>query len=273
MSTKYFNAVEKKIDIEKRSIRVLASDGSLDRDGDRILPSAFKKHLAAYKKNPVVLACHRHVFEDGTPPVVGRCSSIWIDKAGLWATIKFGSSELAEQYWRLYADGSMTAVSVGFGVLKSEQRYDNEAGQTVNVITDAELYEISLVAVPSNRNAGVKSSFVAAKRAWSDYEALSDDEQADVFCRAVEKMWSVAEQLDECYSDLSFAEKSKHFSPMEIAVLDDSDRHATEFAEYLLDLPLDGSIDDDDEPDDPIFDNLDDQCGKAFEPDYAALFL
>lgn len=280
MDIKFFNASEKRIDLEKRTVRVLASDDSLDRDGERVLPSAFKKHLGAYKKNPVVLACHQHTWADGTPPVIGRCTSIWIDKAGLWAIIKFGTSELAEQYWNLYADGTMTAVSVGFGVLKSEQRYDSEAGQTVTVITEAELYEISLVAVPSNRSAGVKS-FVEKKKAEKQFAALDYHQRRDLVCAVIEKTNRICPAI--FYEQLPPEKFGNKFSSLEVAAIKHVQADAAEFARIFFDEDLGGGEYLADGPgypdelyeqgDDPIFGNLVDESGKSVEPDYAAFFI
>lgn len=164
----------KTIDAEARTVRVLASDDSLDRDGERILPSAFKNHLAKYMENPVILAGHQHRSSDGTPTVIGRAVRVWIDKKGLWAIIEFARTDLGEQYWILYRDSVMKAVSIGFRTIQSELEF--EGGKQVRVITEAELFEISCVAVPANPNAGVKSQkasrFIELRRATKDYFRL-----------------------------------------------------------------------------------------------------
>ncbi len=168
---KIFSAVSvKTVDIEKRQVRVLASTGDLDRHGDILPPEAFKKRLHMFKKNPVILACHKHNHSDGTAPVIGRADSIWIDKRGLWCVIEFAKTALAEQYWQLYRDGYMKAVSVGFQVIESHT--ENLDGKTIYVYDEVELYEISAVAVPANREALAKSrekkrQFVQSKRAES----------------------------------------------------------------------------------------------------------
>ncbi len=146
----------KSIDEEARAIRVLASSASKDRDGEILLPSAFKQDLPIYLQNPVVLACHTHRTADARPPVVGHCLKVWIDRAGLWAVIKFARTQLAEDYWILYRDGAMRAVSVGFRPLEwHEERID---GEVTRVYDRVELLEISCVPVPSNRDALVRSA-------------------------------------------------------------------------------------------------------------------
>ncbi len=176
----------KNVDVEKRQIRVLASTDDLDRHGDRVLPSAFKKRLNTFKRNPVILAAHMHRSGDATPTVVGKAVEVWIDKAGLWAVIQFARTPLAEQYWTLYEGGFMKAVSIGFRIIEQESRVEN--GKSVYVITEAELYEISLVAVPANPSAVVKGKdrkkfFVATKKI-EKIEAEKDKNRALDFAKA-----------------------------------------------------------------------------------------
>jgi HK97 family phage prohead protease len=145
----------KAIDVERREIRVLASSPTLDRHGEVILPSAFKETIGRFMSNPCVLACHQHRLPDGEPPVIGSVVKLWIDKAGLWAVIRFAETELGESYWVLYRDGHMRAVSVGFIALEWEDKRDGD-GTYIRTYTKVELLEISCVPVPSNPEALVK---------------------------------------------------------------------------------------------------------------------
>lgn len=176
----------KNINIEKRQIRVLASSDDLDRHGDRVLPSAFKKRLALFKSNPVILAGHLHRAGDATPTVVGKAVDVWVDGKGLWAVIEFATTPLAEQYWQLYKGGFMRAVSVGFRVI--EFRTELEGGRHIDVITEAELLEISLVAVPANPSAIVKGAdrkkFFVARKRIEKLTAKRDDSRAAEFAKA-----------------------------------------------------------------------------------------
>lgn len=168
--TKQFNCAisVKAVDAEKRQVRVLASTADLDRDNERILPTAFKKRLSSFLSNPVILACHQHRLEDGTPSVVGKAENVWIDNAGLWCIIKFAETPLAEQYWQLYRDGFMKAVSIGFAPIAF--RDTNESGKSVRIFSEVELFEISLVAVPANPNALSKSQ--QRKADWLEEKKL-----------------------------------------------------------------------------------------------------
>jgi HK97 family phage prohead protease len=175
----YFGALcVKSVDVEKRQIRVLASSADLDRDKERILPTAFKERLSIYQSNPVIMAAHAHRLADGKPTVIGRAASIWIDKKGLWAIIQFAETELAEQYWQLYRDGYMKAVSIGFIPLEWTDEREEKLGY-IRTHTKVELIEISCVAVPANPQALTRSQqrkldFVNSKRAESEEKAILD---------------------------------------------------------------------------------------------------
>jgi HK97 family phage prohead protease len=187
----------KQVDLEKRQIRVLASNADLDRDEERILPEAFKARLSIYLQNPVVMVGHQHRLDGGQPSVVGRAVSVWVDKEGLWAVIEFAKTELAETFWELYSQGYMKAVSIGFiGIAWHNESVD---GKNIRTYDEVELLEISLVAVPSNRAALAKSrqrkaDFVAGKQEGRQEEQLIaemrasgelTDDMADEFAKAI----------------------------------------------------------------------------------------
>ncbi len=159
----------KSVDVDGRRIRVLVSSASLDRHGERILPEAFWDSIGIFMSNPVVCAAHAARLDNGEPPVIGSVVKLWIDKAGLWAIIRFAETDLAEKYWQLYKNGHMKAISVGFLPMEWEDVVEAD-GSRVRTYTRVELLEISCVAVPSNRDALVKSnddkgdSFVSRKR-------------------------------------------------------------------------------------------------------------
>jgi HK97 family phage prohead protease len=199
----------KTVDVENRQIRVLASSPDLDRDSERVLPQAFKKRLDIYMSNPVILAGHQHRLDDGTPSVVGKAVNVWIDKDGLWAVIEFAKTPLAEQYWQLYSNGFMKAVSIGFAPLA--WRDVDENGKRVRVIEEVELFEISLVAIPANRSALSKSQQNKAdwladkkiidelKKENPDFDKQSDEFAAALLgCKNVDGEYVETDEFDMC---------------------------------------------------------------------------
>ncbi len=151
MKTKYFFAEVKGINEEERTIDVVASTIDKDRDGDIILPSAFKKSVKSFKANPVILACHQHRLENGSSPVIGSAipETIEITERDVRFTVRFASTALGEEYWILYKDKHMRAFSVGF--IPEKWKDDKESGG--RIYTQIEWLETSSVPVPSNRRA------------------------------------------------------------------------------------------------------------------------
>lgn len=223
----YQSLFVKSVDEEKRQITALASSGEIDRHGEIVKPSAFKKHIAGYMKNPVLLASHQHRLTDGRSPVVGSVVKAWIDKSGLWIVVEFAETELGKEYWLLYSKKHQRAFSIGFMPIKSE---DEKIGdRTVRVFTEVELLEISCVAVPSNRealsrSAQRKAGFVAGKR----------EEKV----RGVYGEYLKSERLDRRYEVWQYTPKDKReqhkFTDEERTLFADRDEKSKEFAEALL---------------------------------------
>lgn len=102
-------AIEKAVD-DSRTLEFVISTGAVDRMGDTIDPKGWK--LDAYRKNPVVLWAH----DGGTLPVA-RASAVWVEGEALRARAEFTSPELnalGDKVFRMYREGFLNAVSVGF---------------------------------------------------------------------------------------------------------------------------------------------------------------
>ena len=160
----------RKIDTDQRTVEAIVSTGEVDRYQEIVEPSAFKKWLKHFAANPVMLAAHDHsAWSTGEPTVIGKWMDIRITDKGLVATGKFmADDELAERYWRRYRDGYMRAFSVGFIAHSWEMREFNLAegvSKRLRVFTEAELLEISAVAVPANRGALAVAASALGKRA------------------------------------------------------------------------------------------------------------
>lgn len=165
----------KSIDTANYRISAVASTDSIDRDGDIILPTAFKKSLPGYMKNPILLAAHQHRLADGHSPVVGSVVDARIAGREFHVVVEFEpDTELGKEYWVLYSKKRQRAFSVGFIPIKSEVRTINK--RSVRVHTEVELIEISCVPVPSNREAlsrsAKKKEWLACKRSIESAEEI-----------------------------------------------------------------------------------------------------
>ena len=122
------------------TIEGYASTDDVDRQGDIVPASVWKKGIQNYLKNPVILAYHNH-----SEPV-GRMVGHKVDSKGLW--IKARISSAADEVFNLVKDGILTAFSIGFRIIDAE--YD--AAKELFVVKELELHEISIVSVPANQN-------------------------------------------------------------------------------------------------------------------------
>ncbi len=179
--------VVKSVDTEKQRVTGIASSETIDRDGEIITIAALRKAIKGYMKNPVVLACHTHRTATGHSPTVGKVVEYQFKGKSLWVTVEFAKTELGEEYWTLYRDKVQRAFSIGFRATEppKEEVID---GKRVPVYTEIELYEISCVPVPSNRDALTKAKrrkmdFVNQKRAERSGLPFGDD-RADEFAKA-----------------------------------------------------------------------------------------
>jgi HK97 family phage prohead protease len=188
----------------------VASTSDLDRDKDIIEPSAFKETIGSFKANPVVLATHQHRLSTGSSPVIGSVipDSITITDREVVMTIRFATTALGEEYWQLYSDGHMRAVSIGFIAIEWTDGKDEELGY-IRTYTKIELLEISAVPVPSNRRALVRAKGYcdiddlrdALKEVLGDMTTPSAElKEAKPNQELTEAIASVREDLDEIKS-------------------------------------------------------------------------
>lgn len=157
------------IDEEKRTARFLSqSTAIVPQDGLLILANAGKKRIKEYMNNPVVLASHNRASLNGEPTVIGKVINNEFTPEGLFQTIEFAETPLAENYWSLVKGGFMRAVSISSNdfnvetdskkiesILKRENITisDKEQEYLRGVITEYLLNEVSLVALPADRKA------------------------------------------------------------------------------------------------------------------------
>jgi HK97 family phage prohead protease len=168
---------------------ITASTADIDRDGEVILPSAYKNSLPAYlEKNPVILWMH-DMF---SPPIARATGGRVADTFEL--DINFASTPFAQEIKTLVDEGMLNTVSIG-GLVKDFE-YNNDG---VKVITDIELWEVSVVTIPSNRSAVIQRAKVAGLNLA--YEAIQQQTSTSVSSAEVDKeSKSVKEQKEKMLS-------------------------------------------------------------------------
>lgn len=170
--------------------RVIASTAAIDRQGDSIDQSGWD--TLNFMKNPVMLWAH-----DYSSLPVAKVLALPADARGLVADYEFAPAEgnpMAAQLKILVDEGFVNAVSVGF--IPKERNG--------NVITKAELLEISFVPVPANQEAlvtarskGVSDEMLSKIFEQEQKGAVADELSAE---EALEKKWA---NLNEVWDIMS----------------------------------------------------------------------
>jgi len=108
----------------------------------------FVYDLAEFKKNPVMLLNHNNKVES----IAGSFSDVWEDDKGLFVKGVFSDSGLAEikHARQVYSEGHAKALSIA-------GRFFFEDKENPNNLTLAEIFEISLVAIPADSDALVSA--------------------------------------------------------------------------------------------------------------------
>ena len=165
----------------------IASAFSLDRDGEVLLPSAFEKSIPLFlEKNPILLWNH----DTGSP--IGRVEKMSVKDNEVPFEATFADTPKAQEIKSLFKAGVLNAVSVGFTPLEwtEEPVFEGQKGIT---ITEVELFELSAVSVPANRDA-----IAQMKSAMSGIvDDVSQFEWAKSLDFAKKEIQSVEKQSDE----------------------------------------------------------------------------
>jgi|GEM_PF-3333588 len=142
-----------------RTLSFVASTEQVARDGDIVRVKGYRTEN--YEKNPVFLFAHdRHSLPVGKTVAIRKITRG--TKRRLEIDVEFAGDEQAhpqaEAVYRLYRDGFLNAVSVGFRRLEREamtpeKRKDLGLSDWGNVWTQVELLEVSGVPVPSDTDA------------------------------------------------------------------------------------------------------------------------
>ena len=180
---------QKGVDAPERTVEGICSTIELDRDGEVILPSAFKARMGKFLgSNAPFAAAHTHRAADGKPTQIGWVVTMAIEAERVPCTFRFATTEVAEEWWKLAADpnGKGIAFSIGFypvefvygtvsDLLRAFPELAGPFGRAglapddrVRVYTEIELVEISAVMAPSNRQS---LQLLAAKMFGGDEDA------------------------------------------------------------------------------------------------------
>lgn len=143
------------VEAEERTLRFVCSTDGIKRDGNRLRNNGWD--LGSFAKNPVMLWAH-----DYEQPPVGSWSDWGIEEgdgeqSALVMTARFADHEFADTVYRLYLNGHMNAVSIGWTPLEFENIEDSEGRVTGFDFIKNELLECSAVPIPADPDALVQA--------------------------------------------------------------------------------------------------------------------
>jgi HK97 family phage prohead protease len=140
LEAKYLGA-----DTEARTYTFRASSAAVDRQNEVIDQAGWM--LDAYKANPVILDSHKYGSIDD---ILGKAVRVQPSAEGLEVDVQFADTERGRMAQRLVDDGFLRTVSVGFRSMG--RKPGQKAGESLTH-TRMELLEVSMVAIPANRDA------------------------------------------------------------------------------------------------------------------------
>lgn len=178
MSVKSVDVNVKSVDLEEGVISGYASVfGNVDSYGDIVVRGAFSRFLADLRvSGKTIPVFYGHNMEDPKANI-GRALELREDEHGLWfkAQLDLSGDTYGRVVYEQLKDGRLDSMSFGFSVIDSKS---TDAGYELR---ELELYEISVVPIPANREALITE--VKAGRAISAknmslirraYEALGE---------------------------------------------------------------------------------------------------
>ena len=147
----------------------IASSTSIDRDNERMDKSVLSK-IAKGLENATVFFNH-NLKGLGVGKVAKsevRGNEVYID---VLPTTAKGMEDVIVQI----QEGILKSFSIGGRIIKAKQVYDDALKKDVNVIEDVEIYEVSVVGVPANKDASMLSYIVKSYKG----ETMQDQDEAD----------------------------------------------------------------------------------------------
>jgi HK97 family phage prohead protease len=154
---KFFVSEIRSINTEDKTVEATVSDETIDRYGEVILATSWKKRLQNYLKHGPLLSSHNY---GKLTNQIGQVETLKVKDGALVAKFKYFAgegNEEADWAWKLVSKFGVGAYSVGFIPFDWEtQEYteDVKKGKKPSrVYKDVELVEISQVTVPANPSA------------------------------------------------------------------------------------------------------------------------
>ena len=162
------SSLELKEEKAERKFKVVASTEDMDRSWEIIKVNGWKREN--FMKNPVIIANHIYKIEN----IVGKATSIYVKNNQLIIEWVFAESNpLGRLLSDLYEEWMVKTVSVWFIPNKRDEK-------NPKIISEAELLELSFVAVPCNPNALSLDQKQLLEESWMIDEVEEENEEPEI---------------------------------------------------------------------------------------------
>ena len=137
---------------ELRLFGGIASSSSVDRDLERMDKAVLVKIADGLKKNSTVFFNH-----DTKGLGVGTVTSAEVRGDEVYINVVPTRAEGMKDVVTQIHEGLLKSFSIGGKILDYENEYDEKLKKTIRVIKDVDCYEVSVVGIPSNKDATILS--------------------------------------------------------------------------------------------------------------------
>lgn len=157
--------------------------GSIDSDGDRILPGAFSKTIK--ENGPDGTQLIKHLLDHDKTKAIGKLQVLKEDSTGLYYESKAGRHTLGQDFLMMAEDGILNQHSFGYRVIKNAKKSD------ANELSELAMFEGSSIQfLGANRNTpivGIKSLDEVVDDLESLEKALRNGKYSDETFKLIEK--------------------------------------------------------------------------------------
>lgn len=187
-----------------------------DSYGDIVEKGAFTKTIAkrAESGHPFPL-CFNHDFS----AVIGSVKTIEDTEKGPYIEAEFLDTQLAQDVRKMLQSGAIYQFSFAYDVLNSRKPTEDESAKGItNVLTELDVFEISVVTVPANQNAVAtevkagrrnrKADELIIRECIKSLESLLDDGAGDTENEEV-KSEEIEPEVNEASEEPKESENSK----------------------------------------------------------------
>lgn len=197
-----FTPTIKRLSRKDRTIEFMGTLETPDRTGDIVRADGVE--LENFGKNPVFLWNHNTNI-----PAIGRIESVTRSGDGLLFNVKFAPSdvsEFADQIFKSFAEGFLSAVSIGFIPKDIEPIFSNDGILLGLDIRRSELLELSAVNIPAHQDALAASIDQKFQKWLDDYGTKDGALQLSDYRKTLEDTFTEEEcdmkKLEEVQADV-----------------------------------------------------------------------